>query len=74
MCSELIYRTLVLIYIDHSNNHLKITLLIFIEDFDPNTIFQAFFGGGGMGGFHSNFGGRRHGGGFPGQEYHFSFG
>jgi hypothetical protein len=50
-------------------------VFILVKDFDPNTIFQAFFGGGGGGGgFHSNFGGRRQGGGFPGHEFHFSFG
>ncbi|XP_028403003.1 dnaJ homolog subfamily C member 7-like [Dendronephthya gigantea] len=40
-------------------------------DFDPNTIFQAFFGAGG--GF-PNFGGRRQAGGYPGHEFNFTFG
>lgn len=41
-------------------------------DFDPNTVFQAFFSGGG-GAFHSHYGGRSRGGGFPG-DFSFSFG
>ncbi|XP_046859863.1 dnaJ homolog subfamily C member 7-like [Xenia sp. Carnegie-2017] len=44
------------------------------SDFDPNTIFQAVFGGGGFpsgfgGGFPSGFGGGHHG-----HEFHFTFG
>jgi hypothetical protein len=55
----------------HLRLHLTSVLFFLDKDFDPNTIFQAFFGGGG---FHPGFGGRRHRGGFPGNEYHFSFG
>jgi hypothetical protein len=55
----------------HLISHLTTVLFFLDKDFDPNTIFQAFFGGGG---FHPGFGGRRHRGGFPGNEYHFSFG
>jgi len=42
------------------------------QDIDPNTIFQAFFGGGGMGGGHGHGHGGGGGGGMPGQ--HFSYG
>lgn len=36
---------------------LVLRLFTFSPDFDPNSIFQAFFGGGGPGGFTFNFGG-----------------